>query len=326
MGRHAVDLYGHRLVDSGDSRLELRINRKAKEFATLRGDNTNLARMLALRSEILSMSLSFFRVVGQGVSKGASFDEPLIDTLYWCLEHLDPAKRPYTHYVRYKYKLERLTQANAEKALIDDVDSLDEQELDGLNAAVIDDGYDAVDEEAQSFESDEDMLDGSAVHESMNKADAAIAEFLTLVIGFLDHAPDKSHTRNAQLYMRLNFTEWTTYAVKVLPALEYGEPFEREEGRIFATVEDGFLNVYMAEPCATVRQLWNTSLREGFGEIIPWDDLRMQSRRPPAPWKLSTRVHLDYLASLGVKVTPAVISQHRKRFNALKEQLTTYEA
>jgi hypothetical protein len=156
---------------------------------------------------------------------------------------------------------------------------------------------------------------------SFLRADAAIVEFISLVVDFLDHSADKAHSERAKLYMKMNFTEWVTYAIKVLPVFDWCAPFLSEEVRIFATTEDGFLDTYMAEVCRTIRKLWLTDLKGGYGEIVDLDDVRLAYGTAPAPWKLATSVHIDYLATLGIKVTPAVISQHRKKFNELKEQL-----
>lgn len=166
---------------------------------------------------------------------------------------------------------------------------------------------------------DEEMLRSDTTE--LAAVNAFVAEFITLVVEFLDHVDDKAHSERAKLYLKMNFTEWTTYAVKVQPTYDWCVPFENEEVRIFANIENGFLDVYMADVCRTVRKLWSTDLKSGYGEIVNLDDERMAGKNAPAPWKLATSVHRDYLAGIGIKVTPAVISQHRKRFNELKQQL-----
>ena len=242
----------------------------------------------------------------------SSYDDTLIDTLFWCLDHLDPTKRPYTHFVRFKYSRMRLTDAKKEKAREERLADLDEQSLgDSVEICGSSQSEFTMDEEQQTEESP-----------TFAKVNASVAEFLSLVVGFLEHTSDKAHSERAKLYLKMNFTEWTTYAVKVQPVYDWCMPFQNEERRIFATVENDFLDVYMADVCRTIRKLWSTNLKDGYGEIINLDDERLSQKNPPAPWKLSTSVHRDYLAGRGIKVSPAVISQHRKRFNELKGQLT----
>lgn len=327
MSKHRVDAYGHKLLDVKDDKLERRINRLATKYATARDDVGQSARAMSLKTDVLTLSLSYFYVVGQGMGQqyGSSFDEVLEETLLWCLARLEPNKRPFTHFVRFKYPRMRYTEAKKEDRIQESFVELVEQskydkDADGDGEYIYEDETSGAVVEP---EADPDALEGEGEGTPFARVDSAVAEFLTLVIGFLDHAPDKSHNLRAKLYMKMNFTEWATYAVKVQPQYGYCWAFEAQESRIFTSVEGGFLNVYMAGECESVRELWETELKEGYGEIIRLDDPRLQSKSPPAPWKLLTSVHLDYLAGMGIKVSSAVISQNRKKFNALKEQLST---
>ena len=300
MDRNVVDQYGHKLVENGKESLERRINRKAVRYAKIRDSEGNTARKLALRTELLTLCLHYFRVVGQGISKPDTYDDVLINELYWCLDHFDSTKGLFTHLLRFRYKRQSATAADREYKVVSKMVPLDEEEhLSGTT------------EDQLSFE------DNS--HENV---DAMLAEFISLVVEFLDHLPDRKHNERAKLYLRMNFTEWTTYSVKIQPVIDGCALFESQETRIFSTVEMPFLDAFMAEPCRSIRKLWTCELKEGMGTILRLDDPALQKKNPPAPWKLPISVHVEYASGKGYKVTNAVISQHRKKFELLREQMS----
>lgn len=331
MPRHNVDLYGHVLLDNKDARLEGEVNRLAKRYAVARDHKGQEARALSLRAEVVTRALSFFYVVGRDLDPklDVTFDDVLVDTLTWVLDRYDPERGAFTYFVRYKYK--RMVKSTAEKehAHQQRFVELVEQSKDDVDS--YEDGLPYEDEQSSTSAEVEDALAALAADEAdladneTDRVESAVAEFLTLVIGFLDHTPDKSHDDRAKLYLRMNFAEWTTYAVKVQPVYEDCRPFERQQRRIFSAAETGFMDMYMADLCRTVRRLWLTELKDGYGEIIKLDDERLLRKKAPAPWKLAIAVHLEYLRTLGIKVTSGVISQHRATFKALKEQLTALE-
>ncbi|MBR3234205.1 MAG: hypothetical protein IKG11_01165 [Atopobiaceae bacterium] len=300
MDRDEVDQYGHKLVDNGKESLERRINRKAVRYAKIRDGEGNAARKLALRAELLTLCLHYFRVVGQGMSKRDAYDDVLVNELYWCLDHFDSAKGLFTHLLRFRYKRQSATAADREYKVASTIEPFDEEEH--LSGAT---------EDQLSFE--------DSSHE---QADAMLAEFISLVVEFLDHLPDRKHNERAKLYLRMNFTEWTTYSVKIQPVIDGCELFESQETRFFSTMELPFLDAFMAESCRSIRKLWKCELKEGMGTILRLDDPALQKKNPPAPWKLPISVHADYVSSKGYKVTSAVISQHRKKFELLKEQMS----
>ena len=76
----------------------------------------------------------------------------------------------------------------------------------------------------------------------------------------------------------------------VVPVFDLCAPFLHEEMRIFATTEDGFLDVCMADVCRTVRKLWLTNLKNGYGDIVNLDDVRLVDGNAPAPLKLAVSV------------------------------------
>ena len=303
-------------VDAGHARLERRINSHAEEYAVARLSEDEEARALSLRYSILNDSMRFFPNYDSGLGgrRDDAFNEVLVDTLMWCLERHDPQRSPFTNFVRFKFKRKTISwnKKAAEKA---ERDATRRIEIDSLGEGSLMQ-YGIYSEDSQQFE-EKPVTSGDQVT-------AAVIEFISLVIEFLEHSLDRAHSERAKLYMRMNFTEWTTYSVKAQPTLWHCEPWMSDQTRIFATIENGFLNVYMSAPCASIHELWDTALREGYGEIIRLDDPRLQTSRPPAPWKLATSVHLDYLYSLGIKVTPGAVSQHRSKFNALKKELTTF--
>ncbi len=299
MDRHKIDQYGHRLVDSGEESLEHRINRKADKYAKIRDNEGNEARKTALHMELLTLCIRYFRVVGQGMASQDTYDDVLVNELYWCLKHHSASKGPFTHYVRFRYKRQSMTVAEREYKSTPEIVPLDEEKHE----------FEAT--EVQPF-----FEEDSHIH-----ADAMLAEFISLVVEFLDHLPDKKHNERAKLYLRMNFTEWTTYSVKMQPVIHDCEHFESQETRFFSTMELPFLDVFMARACRSIRALWGCELKEGMGTILRLDDPALKAKNPPAPWKLPTSVYVDYVSSKGYKVTSAVISQHRKKFELLKEQM-----
>ncbi len=303
MGRHEVDQYDHRLIDSGDESLEYRINEMAVEYASIRDSDGSKAQRLALRTELLTLCIRHFRVVGQGMSARVAFDDVLVDELYWCLEHFDASKGDFTHLLRFRYKRQSKSAADREHKSMQIYEPFDEETL-----------------ENEAAEDRPNLEEGSSVH-----VNAMLAEFISLVTEFLDHLPDRKHNERAKLYLRMNFTEWTTYSVKTQSVIDDCEPFESQEGHFFSAMELPFLDVFMAEPCRSIRALWGCELKEGMGTILRVDDPALQAKNPPAPWKLPIGVHLDYVSSKGIKVTSAVISQHRKKFEQLKEMIAQKE-
>ena len=107
MSGHRYSVFGRTIHDTGDTRKELRINRKGREYARL-DDAADAARKKALRFEIMSLCYEFFFIAGldnngtRAVGK-TLHDEIFYDVVEEALNKYRSAETPLTHYIRYLY-------------------------------------------------------------------------------------------------------------------------------------------------------------------------------------------------------------------------------
>ena len=336
----AVAMYSHRLKDSGNKRLEEKINRMFSEYAQLRHDPKDRDRARTLLGDILILLSRHFTVVGQdleAMEHQTSFDEIMDDILIDALKEYDPSRGLFTHFLRYRYKKNRLSEAMREdkrqRSLVEFRDMDAHPDADAADSDWQDDDeHGGVEERLGDADAADSgwRYDGrystpgyAGEADEMCKA-VVVSKVLSLLDSYLEGLGTNPETQRTRLYFRMIFTERMTYSVKVTPVFEDCEPLEAEEALVFHIVEVGFLDVFMAGICRTIRQLWDTPLRDGYGKIIKRDDPRMQRKNPPAEWKLRIDVYLGYLKKEGIGVSSAVISQNRKKFTDLYEKLTTF--
>ena len=252
-----------------------RLNRKARVFKhTSASSDVERARLLKI--EAISLIYQALRVRGVGVSNGV--DETFNKLANSLIDSYDPRTGvPFSAYfvmIYYMRKKDTLNETDAcsIKALRDT--PRDE------NGLMLDDIYSI--EDRTSLSSDElsenerfdiDLVYDVGLRENFVDEDnaaieAAFLQILSLIVGFLEHAPDKrSYTSDRRLYTRLFFTESMTRAVKTRSSYEECVPFEKHEREVFDAVELPFQDSYLVDACRTIAALWASELKDGYGKV-----------------------------------------------------------
>ena len=357
------------LTREGTEKLERRMNRKAREYASLDSEK-DYARRSLLRTQVFELAVRIFEIAGKGVSGGV--DSLLLETLDWVLSHYNPSQGKFSYYVRFRYAMQRKNPVLVRDQINYDVESLDT--LYGAMTGADDLGFQSVGDLAATItnpwiqpggvqagggESEEPVysefaadvageydssefsegprisqedrlleglsLEDASISDDLQSEEAFYIEFLSLVISFLEHAPNaRDYTDVQKLYMRMLFTESTTRAVKERSTYEDCAPIARHERETFSAMELPFLDGFTVDVCRTILALWQTKLRDGFKAIIP-DDYSSENRAQRAGrsiWRLPNSYWCDYIETAGFpRVGSSTISEQRAKFKRMLEEL-----
>lgn len=300
--------YNHLLL-TVKPELEDRLNRKAKMVKRLCGQaDSERARLLTI--DVTSLLFQVFRVEGPGVQGGC--DDTFLKLSQSALNAYDLAAGiPFSHFFRYLYsrrKRDAVTVSDQFNHDANSIEAIGELSKDGRFEWG---SFDEWDESGYV----EDNLEALPAEQVARHDDAAMgkafASFLALIIGFLDHAVDKrDHTLDKKLYTRIFFTESITRLVKTRVLEEECKPFEDCEHEVFSSLELPLQDEYMAAICRTIKDIWLSNLREGYGCV----DYNHRS------WRLTNSVIIDYYEQAsGKAVSAQAISQQRGNYRKLIE-------
>lgn len=159
--------------------------------------------------------------------------------------------------------------------------------------------------------------------EDDHSVDSQTRDVVVLVLGqvlnFLDYHEGGRHQAKSKLYMRMVFTERSTYAVRSQLDFEECEPFVRHERDTFRAAEIPFLDTFVADSTPdlwSIRRLWEIVFKERRQGSI--DHLVDRINRfehgekgltPPSVSWIDIRDYQDYLKSqYGIEATDSVIS------------------
>lgn len=304
---HQFDVYGHKLVDTGDRDLERRINWLAEKLNWLMITEGMTDWAMAKRAELFALCLSFFRVIGQGMeNEGRTYDDVLIDLLADQLDYddeghprFDPNESPFVSWIRYKYPLSVIDAGNKENK---------QSPHEGLEKPAGDNDSEGGGSVAEDYNP---LLATHATFLDEYAAEAMYVELLTLGTRLKDLlSEDKGTVANTGRHMA--FTESVTLLVKSADQDDFGY-LENHERDTFNTIEIDFLDMYMLMICRTFLAVWETSVRPKY-----------KSRT--SNHLLNTKAYIDYLRRTYDKVvTSAAVSQYRDGYLAMVEKLPLFK-
>jgi hypothetical protein len=299
----------HRTIhDVGDDALACRIEGLAKELCSLVGSSDasrNVARISALRSDLLIRCYEYFYVVGRDLD-GKAHDSLLTDALVEAIRTFDSSKGKFIPHVRSRFKFVRLrayTSAYEKEA----------------REATLPDEPDTPDFATSDDDSDElELAEDNALY----------AKLLTLVCQFLDHAEDGRHQQQAKVQRRMVFAEMVTRLVKMQTKQEHLAQFSSHESDTVRATEVGFLDSFLSRKYrANTRffsHVWRTALRECVegpdGELLCVPPVRRfdEQNAGQAEWQLPNGAFLRYYRdTYGKVVSTSSVSRWREAFYKL---------
>lgn len=306
---HQFDAYGHRLIDTGDEELERRINRLAERLAALANQEGMTDRVRAIRTELFTCCMSFFRVVGQGIARGGDpFDEVLLDILMDQTDYeyvigkgrerkrFNPDRGPFTWYIRFLFRRRTIDRGNQENRDTPDL------QIEGPE------------EEQYGYPEPED-------HEHVDPVDVLYAEelYIELLVLATRLKGMATDDRNAGAGMastgrHMALTEAITYLIK-------NEDWDdatphylgRHERDTFRAMEVSFLDWFMEAVCRSFPEIWHTHIEHRY----------VTRTRYPL---LNAMAYIDYLeARFGRRIAGARVTQYRNEFREQVSDLPGFQ-
>lgn len=157
------------------------------------------------------------------------------------------------------------------------------------------------------------------------KAEAAedllLLRTLSLIMSFLGKT-DRAANETRKLYTKMFFSETLSRMTKVRTEGELA-PLQKQEKNLFKAVELPFQDSYTVAACRTIIELWQVAFIAGVPEPKrPFNDNPKKfDKAPQYNWTLAASVFISYLRSLGKPASDALVSQQRKHFEELLQEL-----